>query len=211
MVPDVLQTKNFIQEGFSLPNQVGMKVGLWVENNVASAAATHNCFQSLSAGGPASRLAAVRRWYVSGWGRVSLSDKNDAPTLWLVLFWAAELTVYSYSDWALSLPSFLLAAWAAATNVVLLHPFRRKMELSEVMWLNSRAVAPLGPVLRGPAGLLLEVCLLLRPSHQRSSGGSLKITELFGKDQGAGGPSCGLGNLFRSFPMGLQMAGPLVN
>lgn len=135
---------------------------------------------------------------------------NGAPTLWLLLLLATELTVYSYNDSALSLSSFLLtarAAAAASTPACSFTLFGWKMELSEVMWLNSQAVrlrfAPVGPVLRGTAGLLLEVCLLLWPSHQCSSGGSLKITKLFGKDEGGGGPSCGLGNLFRSFIVGL--------
>lgn len=129
---------------------------------------------------------------------------NGAPTLWLLLLLATELTVYSYNNSALSLSSFLPVASAPACSFTL---FGWKMELSEVMWLKSQAVrlrfAPVGPVLRGTAGLLLEVCLLLWPSHQRSSGGSLKITKLFGKDEGAGGPSCGSGNLSRSFMVGL--------
>lgn len=129
---------------------------------------------------------------------------NDALTLWLLLLLATELTVYSYNDLALSLSSFLLTGRAAASATASATPcsftlFGWKMELSKVMWLYSQAVlltfAPGGHVLRGTAGLLLEACLLLRPSHQRSSAGSLKITKLFGEGEGGCGPSCGSGVL----------------
>lgn len=147
-----------------------MKVGLRVENNVASMATTSSvsflfyqqtaspqCGADINPGGD-DCPAATKCSY-------------DTLPLWLLLLLATELTVYSYKDLALSPSSFHPTGRAAAPATASAATcsftlFGWKMELSAVHF----RLAPGGPVLRGTAGLLLEDCLLLRPSHQRSSG-----------------------------------------
>lgn len=117
---------------FPFPTKLGWKLDWKLKAMSSWRTSTHDCFHFLSVGAPANRLSAVHRWYVSGWGRVSLSDKmrqrwSHSLTSAIISHWANGLQL----QWLGSRSFFLLTGRAAATahclrNGVLLHPFRVK-------------------------------------------------------------------------------------